>query len=232
MVGKTNVGGGTKLFAAIGVTYPAGSTLTCSNGTSTLKAKTTTGQWVFAIPSAGTWTVTATLGTSTKSQSVSITTEGQFESVVLAYRQYLFESGVGASVDFEAPECTMDSRLADCLRFYGTQFISFNTTEKISLKSGQTIVLEFSTGSLDNIDYSYTLTVANKKGGWGDFNNGDPTASAGVAQAKAIPSAVGVRTTIRLPIDFSGDFYIGGGCYYASGAAVDKGLAVYNLYIE
>ena len=71
MEGKTNVAG-SKLFAAIGVTYPAGSTLTCTNGTKTLTAKNTSGQWVFAIPEAGTWTVTATQGPNTKSQSVSI----------------------------------------------------------------------------------------------------------------------------------------------------------------
>lgn len=86
--------GGTKLFAAIGVTYPAGSTLTCTNGSKTLTAKTTTGQWVFAIPEAGTWTVTATDGTNSKSQSVSITTEGQFESVTLSYRLNLYTNGV------------------------------------------------------------------------------------------------------------------------------------------
>lgn len=84
---------GTKLFAAIGVTYPAGSTLTCTNGTTTLKAKTTTGEWVFAIPKAGTWTVTATNGTDSKSQSVSITKEGQFESVELWYTLMLYKNG-------------------------------------------------------------------------------------------------------------------------------------------
>lgn len=87
-------GGGTgKLFAAIGVTYPAGSTCTCTNGTKTFTAKNTTGQWVFAIPEAGTWTVTSTDGTSSKSQSVSITSEGQWESVTLNYRYYLFDNG-------------------------------------------------------------------------------------------------------------------------------------------
>ncbi len=89
----TSGGGGTKLFAAIGVTYPAGSTLTCTNGTKTLTAKTTSGQWVFAIPETGTWTVTATQGTNTKSQSVSITSEGQFESVELSYQLVIIENG-------------------------------------------------------------------------------------------------------------------------------------------
>jgi hypothetical protein len=89
-------GGGTKLYAAIGVTYPAGSTVTCTNGTKTLTAKTTSGQWVFAIPEAGTWTVTATQGTNTKSQSVSITKEGQFESVELEYQLTLIAPGTAA----------------------------------------------------------------------------------------------------------------------------------------
>ena len=88
-------GGGTKLFAAIGVTYPAGSTVTCTNGTKTLEAKTTSGQWVFAVPEAGTWTVTATQGTNSKSQSVEITSEGQFENVALSYQLHLFKAGEG-----------------------------------------------------------------------------------------------------------------------------------------
>lgn len=90
------VGGGTKLFAAIGVTYPAGSTLTCTNGTKTLKAKNTSGQWVFAIPEAGTWTVKAVSGSNSKSQSVSITKEGQWESVTLSYSLVLYNNGVSA----------------------------------------------------------------------------------------------------------------------------------------
>lgn len=89
-------GGGTKLFAAIGVTYPEGSVLTCTNGTKTLTAKNTSGQWVFAIPETGTWTVTATDGTNTSSKSVEITAEGQNVSVNLAYRTegYLYNAGV------------------------------------------------------------------------------------------------------------------------------------------
>lgn len=106
MVGKTNVA--LSLFAAIGVTYPAGSTVTCANGSTTLKAKTTSGQWVFAIPKAGTWTVTATNGTSTKSQSVSITKEGQFEVIGLAYTYYLFNNG---SVVEWRGEATPNSRV-------------------------------------------------------------------------------------------------------------------------
>lgn len=76
---------GGKLFAVIAVTYPAGSTCTCVNGAKTYTAKDTSGQWIFRIPSAGTWTVTATDGTNTKSQEVIITVEQQGEKVTLAY---------------------------------------------------------------------------------------------------------------------------------------------------
>ena len=89
----TRRGGGTP-YAAIGVTYPSGSVCTCTNGTLTLTAKDTTGKAIFVIPSAGTWTVTATDGTNTKSQSVEITTEGQSVSVTLSYELILFDSGV------------------------------------------------------------------------------------------------------------------------------------------
>ena len=83
------------VFAAtIAVTYPSGSTLTCTDGTTTLKATTTTGSYTFVVPNAGTWTVTATDGSSTASSSVSITTSGQSESVTLSYWDgYLFNYG-------------------------------------------------------------------------------------------------------------------------------------------
>lgn len=81
-------------YAVIAVTYPAGSVCTCTDGSKTLKLKDTSGQGFFLIPYAGTWTVTATDGTYTKSESVEITSEGQSESVVLSYTLYLIKDGV------------------------------------------------------------------------------------------------------------------------------------------
>lgn len=97
-------GGSGKLFAAIGVTYPAGSTLTCTSQQTgkvlTAKPKNADNtEWVFAIPEPKTlpetWTVTATDGTNSKSQSVSISEEGQFESVELSYQLVLFSTAKG-----------------------------------------------------------------------------------------------------------------------------------------
>ena len=90
----TRRGGGTsKAYAAIGVTYPAGSTCTCTDSVKTLTAKDTTGKALFVIPSAGTWTVKAVKGSKSKSKAVSITTEGQVETVTLMFEAILWEAG-------------------------------------------------------------------------------------------------------------------------------------------
>jgi hypothetical protein len=110
-------GGSGKLFAAIGVTYPAGSTLTCASKQTgkVLTAKPESDsdtQWVFAIPEAGTWTVTATDKadiTKTKSAEFEIVKEGQFESVELSYALVIIENGTPvqgyawANPDAQAP---------------------------------------------------------------------------------------------------------------------------------
>lgn len=72
-------------FAIITAIYPSGSTCTCTNGTITFIAPNTNGQVIFNIPEIGTWTVTTTNGTNTKSQSVSIAEEGQSETITLSY---------------------------------------------------------------------------------------------------------------------------------------------------
>lgn len=86
-------GSGNKVFAVIGVTYPAGSICTCSNGSKTLTTKDTSGKAMFIIPSAGTWTVTAVSGSKSKSKAVSITAEGQVETVELIFETILWEAG-------------------------------------------------------------------------------------------------------------------------------------------
>lgn len=93
MIGRTNTGGGGGGgYAFIVAAYPEGSICTASNGSRTLRAKGTSGSYVFRIPSAGTWTVSCTDGSQTASTAVTITTEGQSESVALSYAIYLFNS--------------------------------------------------------------------------------------------------------------------------------------------
>lgn len=84
-----------KPYAVIGVTYPSGSTCTCTNGSKTLTAKDTSGKAIFVIPSAGTWTVTAVSGSKSTSKAVSITAEGQVETAELAYDYIIFSNETG-----------------------------------------------------------------------------------------------------------------------------------------
>ena len=79
-----------KVYAVIGVTYPSGSTCTCTNGSKTLTANDTTGKALFVIPAAGTWTVKAVKGSQSACKAVSITAEGQVATVTLAYNLVLF----------------------------------------------------------------------------------------------------------------------------------------------
>lgn len=84
-----------EIFSIIAVTYPAGSTCTCSDGTTTLTARDTSGKALFNVPIAGTWTVTARKedGSKEKSIDVTITAAGQVELVTLDYLPYLYING-------------------------------------------------------------------------------------------------------------------------------------------
>ena len=93
MVGITNSSGIGKIYAVIGVTYPTGSTCTCTDGAKTLTAKGTGGKAIFVIPSAGAWAVTAVKGSKSTSKTVSITAEGQVENVTLMFEAILWEAG-------------------------------------------------------------------------------------------------------------------------------------------
>ena len=90
-----------KFFAAtISVTYPAGSTCTCtfSHEGETIKTYTapdTSGSYTFTVSNAADWVISCTNGTQTASKTVSITQDEQSESVVLIYTLYLFSETDG-----------------------------------------------------------------------------------------------------------------------------------------
>lgn len=76
----------TAYFAAnIQVTYPAGSTCTCSKNEIVLNAPDTTGSHIFVVPEAGEWIVSSTDGELTDSESVIISSDGESKSITLEY---------------------------------------------------------------------------------------------------------------------------------------------------
>ena len=79
--------------ATIAVTWPAGSTCTCENGSTVLTAPDTSGSYTFTVPNTGTWTVSCTNGTENASTTVSITADGQSTTAKLAYDLRLFDNG-------------------------------------------------------------------------------------------------------------------------------------------
>lgn len=87
----------TYFSVAIAVTYPEGSTCTCSDGNTTLTAPDTSGAYTFTVGNTGTWTVTCTNGTDTASEAVSITADGQTKTVTLAYTT-IYNAGTWGSL--------------------------------------------------------------------------------------------------------------------------------------
>lgn len=101
-------GGGSKVVASIVVSYPAGSTCTCTLGSKVLTAKNTSGKWVFGLPSTGSWVVKATKGSQSTTKTISITAEGQAKTVELAYEFYLFNKGKVSGIDWKVVDLKQD----------------------------------------------------------------------------------------------------------------------------
>lgn len=157
MLGRTNAGGiGGKPFAIIGVTYPAGSTVTCTNGAKTLTSKETAGKAMFVIPSAGTWTVKAVKGSQSASKAVSITAEGQVETVVLVYDLILFDGAdntvVTGGLKFQHETGTLawtsDVLIADGkIKFDNASYNAVYTANKIDITKYSTLYVDLYCGA-------------------------------------------------------------------------------------
>lgn len=133
--------------ATINITYPAGSTCTCSDGTTTLSAPDTSGTWACIVPNAGTWTVTSTSGTETDSKAVTITTDGQSTSVELSYALFLFKPNAPSDIiagEWEMPENSTVTAEAELVvksvnNYNGNRDISARTKGQIDLTEYSTI---------------------------------------------------------------------------------------------
>ena len=108
-IGRTNTGGSAKAFAVIVVDYPAGSICTCTNGTKTLTAENTSGNWAFLLPSGGDWAVRSRTpdGTYSAERNFVDVREKQALTATLTYNLIVWDAAKGiGSLD----EWTHDSR--------------------------------------------------------------------------------------------------------------------------
>lgn len=157
--------------ATINITYPAGSTCTCSDGTTTLSAPDTSGTWACIVPNAGTWTVTSTSGAETDSKAVTITTDGQSISVELSYALFLFKPNAPSDIiagEWEMPvnsTVTAEAELTvkSVNNYNGKRSISARTKGRIDLTEYSTLqaTCKASGGSNTKLEvYSGSSTVA------------------------------------------------------------------------
>lgn len=132
--------------ATINITYPAGSTCTCSDGTTTLSAPDTSGTWACIVPNAGTWTVTSTSGTETDSKAVTITTDGQSTSVELSYALFLFKPNAPSDIIAGEWEMPGNSTVTAEAELVVKSVNNYNGGRDISARTkGQIDLTEYST---------------------------------------------------------------------------------------
>lgn len=117
--------------ATIHVTYPAGSTCTAADGATTLRAPDTSGSWACVVPNAGNWTITSTLGGQSDKKVVSISSDGQTASVVLAYRitpEFTYTGSYQVVQDNDSP-------ISDFANWKGTWKIRFLTSGTLTFSN-------------------------------------------------------------------------------------------------
>ena len=212
--------------ATINVTYPARSTCTATDGTTTLTAPDTSGTWVCVVPNAGTWIVSCTDGTQTASQTVSITAEGQTKSVDLAYTLYIFKAGEGAKVEYYAGHGSK-ANIAVGTNKITTSYSGdtgevescFRTKDKYNLSNYATLYLDLKNSKSLSDNYRLGVYISTTAFTWEDINR-DPSIS-----CKGYPEVTSTRKTYTLDVsNMQGEYYVGFG-----GAA---GAEIYNFWLE
>lgn len=178
--------------ATINITYPAGSTCTCSDGTTTLSAPDTSGTWACIVPNAGTWTAAATDGVENTSESVSITTDGQTVAVELSYYTYLFKPNTDTTNVTGGWQLNSKGSLDSA----GDQLVATFTN---AYDRGNA----FNVATINKIDFTeFTTLVATCKAA--DKNNAAPrSATFAVASTQAGFNAAGTASTKVASTTFS-----------------------------
>lgn len=215
---------GSDVYATISVTYPSGSTCTCTNGTKTLTAEGTSGSYIFSIPKAGTWTVTATDGTKTSSKSVSITTKNQSENVALLYRFYLFKSGEGTASGYWNQPTANDGNYFNNTNSFGVS----NTSTRVQFCFKPKVNLAgFNTLKVDLVCIQKQQDASYCKFGIGNEGNNNSYWDVGETVANSGNIFDTTRKTYSLDIsNFQNSYYV------KVGTTERISFTVYNVWLE
>ena len=229
-----------KLFAVIGVTYPAGSTCTCTNGSKTLTAKNTFGKALFVIPSAGTWTVTAVSGSKSTSKTVSINAEGQAETVTLMFELVLFDGSNGGDVTALTGGWEADGHVSSNIVFsVGSDRISFNYAITQTQGTIKRTWFIYTKNSINMANYTTLhITFATMSGGdkWGigvnteipsDFYSDNPSLT-----AKTATTTIKNNQTLTLSISNISKGYVMAYVSKSSDGSISMACDITRVWLE
>lgn len=219
------------VYAVIGVTYPSGSVCTCTNGTLTLTAKDTSGKALFVIPSAGTWTVKAVSGSQSASKAVSITAEGQVETVTLMFKLYLFTSGEGVVDDWtplyggytNAAVTSEKMTLNGGEAFYYSSAAAVTSNNAIDLSGYSKLVVDVQTNkaATDNV-YAWVGVSATK------FTRGSETNTISISNSAAY-TKISTTTRYEIEVDIAN---INTGYVFVASDGTNINTTAYNIWLE
>lgn len=207
--------------ATIAVTYPAGSTCTCTKGNTVLTAPDTSGSHTFVVPEAGEWTVTAVRDGKSKSETVTIS-EAAAYSITITYELVLFDNGVdntevtggwiktgdGGSVDFGETSMTVYANTYQ-------RHTNVRPQNKISLRGIKTVI--FDVDSDTTWATGYPRVGISEKEDLSSVDDGKYAAYANLSEG---------RREVKVDASgLNGDYYI-----YIGGNQGDAGPATITIY--
>ena len=191
--------------ATIKVTYPAGSTCTCSKGDEVLTAGGTSGVKTFTVTSAGTWVIKITSGKYSASKSVSITKTGQSVSVSIDYTLWLFKDGDQFTENTGGWHSRPDFIYRSNLTPNGT--VTIGNTISMQAGSGQSATA-WTVNKIDLTQYKTLSVIADKASGSQDINIMPASATQIENQAVAWTRIETAGETTLDVSNISGEYYV------------------------
>ena len=191
--------------STIKVTYPAGSTCTCSKGGEVLTASGTSGSYTFTVTSAGTWVIKITSGKYSASKSVSITKTGQSVSVSIDYTLWLFKDGDQFTENTGGWHSRPDFIYRSNLTPNGT--VTIGNTISMQAGGGQSATA-WTVNKIDLTQYKTLSVIADKASGSQDINIMPASATQIENQAVAYTKIETAGETTLDVSNISGEYYV------------------------